>query len=115
MTRPSLSLFLAVFIALAPTTTFAQPETEAAGATNPNTEKARVLFQEGNAAYRERNWQLAYDKFHEAFGLAPTYDLAGNLGDVELMEKPRDAAGTPYSLKNGLRDRPRRVRKRKPA
>ena len=67
-----------------------------------DTERARILFQEGNAAYRERNWQLAYDKFHEAFGLAPTYDLAGNLGDVELMlEKPREAAEhLAYSLKN---------------
>jgi hypothetical protein len=94
----------AFFLLLALGCTLATPRVSHAQdtASADDTERARILFQEGNAAYRERNWQLAYEKFHEAFGLAPTYDLAGNLGDVELMlDKPRDAAEhLAYSLKN---------------
>jgi hypothetical protein len=54
---------------------------------------AAALFKQGNDAYRMKKWDEAYKAFWRAFDLKKTYDIAGNLGDVELIVgKPRDAA-----------------------
>jgi len=54
---------------------------------------AAALFKQGNDAYRMKKWDEAYQAFWRAFDLKKTYDIAGNLGDVELIVgKPRDAA-----------------------
>ncbi|KYF69579.1 PEGA domain-containing protein [Sorangium cellulosum] len=47
--------------------------------------KQRALFEQGNALYDERRWAEARDKFLEAWKLKQSYDVAANLGDVELM------------------------------
>ncbi len=64
--------------------------------------KADALFKQGNELYKQRKWKAAYEKFAEAFALKQSYDVAGNLGDVELtLGKPRDAAEhLEYSYRN---------------
>ncbi len=84
-TTTSVRLFLALVFLVACTL----PCSIASAQTSTkNLDQARQLFQEGNEAYRARNWTEAYDRFKEAFALSATYDIAGNLGDVELtLEK----------------------------
>lgn len=53
----------------------------------------RKLFAEGNALYDKKLWDKALEKYEAAWKLRRGYDLAANLGDVELKSgKPRDAA-----------------------
>ena len=56
-------------------------------------EDADDLYRRGNVAYDQKNWQEAYRLYLAAWGLKKSFDIAGNLGDVELrLGKPRDAA-----------------------
>jgi hypothetical protein len=56
-------------------------------------EESDALYQKGNEAYTAKRWRDAYEAYSKAFALKQSYDIAGNLGDVELiLGKHRDAA-----------------------
>jgi len=51
------------------------------------------LYEEGNALYDQSKFPEAEAKYQAAWDRKQTFDVAGNLGNVELMVKqPRDAA-----------------------
>src|SRR5262249_54827081 len=51
------------------------------------------LFDQGEAAFAKGDKQGAYEAFKAAWALQKSYDIAGNLGGVELkLGKYRDAA-----------------------
>ncbi|XYH96529.1 PEGA domain-containing protein [Sorangium sp. So ce1128] len=64
----------------------------------------RALFEQGNRLYDERRWAEARDKFLEAWKLKRSYDVAANLGDVELMLG--EARGAAEHLAYALREFP---------
>ncbi|MFO0549925.1 MAG: hypothetical protein U0271_16140 [Polyangiaceae bacterium] len=67
------------------TPSFAQPD-------KPG-EDAFVLYQEGNAAFKAGDTQLAYQKLRRSFELKPSADTAANLARTEdVLGKHRDAA-----------------------
>lgn len=67
----------------------AQP---AASAAKP-ADRADELFQQGNEAFDQGRLDEAYSIYQQAWALKRTYDIAGNLGQVELkLGKFRDAA-----------------------
>lgn len=71
-----------------PDRAFAQQSEHAAAAA-----RAESLFEDGAALYQKGRKQEAYERFRAAWGLAQTYDIAANLGVVELaLGKHRDAA-----------------------
>ncbi|WP_441292071.1 PEGA domain-containing protein [Sorangium sp. KYC3313] len=47
--------------------------------------KQRVLFEQGNTLYDAQRWSEARDAFLAAWKLKRSYDVAANLGDVELL------------------------------
>ena len=47
-------------------------------------DEANRFFKEGNDHYAKRDWEAAYKAYTKAFELKRSYDIAGNLGDVEL-------------------------------
>jgi hypothetical protein len=47
--------------------------------------KQRVLFEQGNTLYDAQRWPEARDAFLAAWKLKRSYDVAANLGDVELL------------------------------
>lgn len=54
--------------------------------------EAEDLFAKGNAAYEASDFEGAYQAFLAAWKLSKTYDLAANLGQVEIqLGKHRDA------------------------
>jgi hypothetical protein len=56
-------------------------------------DEARRLFKQGFAAFNEKRYQEAYDALSQAWKLQRSFDVAGNLGIVELeLGKFRDAA-----------------------
>lgn len=56
-------------------------------------EKADELYRQGNDAYKQNRLKDAYNFYREAWNLKKSYDIAGNLGAVELaINLPRDAA-----------------------
>jgi hypothetical protein len=67
-------------------------------------ERARQLYDEGEAAYQKGEFQSAYDKFKEAYLIAKQpaflYDMASSL---EGLSRPHDAA---EALRAYLRARP---------
>ena len=67
-------------IASAPTAAQAQPPAAAPS------DEASELFKKGNEAYKQKKWAEAEKAFEEAFALKQAYDIAGNLGDVELLQ-----------------------------
>ena len=83
-------------IASAPTAAQAQPPAAAPS------DEASELFKKGNEAYKQKKWAEAEKAFEEAFALKQAYDIAGNLGDVELLQgKHQEAAEhLEYSLRN---------------
>ena len=84
---------LVIAVAIAAVQLGITPPAHAQDGDAPELDQADVLFQKGNTAYREKKWQEAYDAYTKAFALKQSYDIAGNLGDVELMlGKHRDAA-----------------------
>jgi hypothetical protein len=81
-------LGLAALIAVGTTMAAAPAQAQPA-----NPDRAAELFRQGNEAYKKKKWDDAYKLFKEAFEAKQSYDVAGNLGDVELMlGKQRDAA-----------------------
>ncbi|MEZ4298340.1 MAG: PEGA domain-containing protein [Polyangiaceae bacterium] len=68
-----------------PTGTLAAPSQPA--------DRADELFAQANEAFDAGKLQEAYDLYQQAWALKRTYDIAGNLGQVELkLGKFRDAA-----------------------
>lgn len=54
--------------------------------------EAEDLFAKGNAAYEASNFEEAYQAFLAAWKISKTYDVAANLGQVEIqLGKHRDA------------------------
>ena len=64
-----------------------------AQASEPQLQRAQALFKEGTTAFDTEKYQVAYDRFHEAYGLssAPAllFDMAAAL---EALGRPGDAA-----------------------
>ncbi len=61
----------------------------------PNASATQVgqFFDQAQAAYAKGDWKGAYDAYTAAWALQKSYDIAGNLGNVELkLGKYRDAA-----------------------
>lgn len=50
-------------------------------------EDAAALFREGQEAYSNGDQQTAYEKYKAAWELKRSYDIAGNLGNVEVKLK----------------------------
>jgi hypothetical protein len=70
----------------------AQPATPAMSAA-ASMDKADELYRQGNEAYKQNRLKDAYGFYREAWNLKKSYDIAGNLGAVELaINMPRDAA-----------------------
>lgn len=70
-------------------TSGAQPAANAAAAMD----KADELYRQGNEAYKQNRLKDAYQFYKDAWNLKKSYDIAGNLGAVELViNMPRDAA-----------------------
>jgi hypothetical protein len=56
-------------------------------------DKADELYRQGNDAYKQNRLKDAYNFYRDAWNLKKSYDIAGNLGAVELaINMPRDAA-----------------------
>jgi tetratricopeptide (TPR) repeat protein len=75
----------------------AQPPPEGAPASKPvsakTADRADELFGQGNEAFDAGRLEEAYPIYQQAWALKRTYDIAGNLGQVELkLGKFRDAA-----------------------
>ena len=64
--------------------------------------QAEALFAQGTEHYKARDWTKAYEAYTKAFALKQSYDIAGNLGDVELILGKKQAAARhlAYSLAN---------------
>ncbi len=100
MSRRSLALgvFAAASISLAlPFVAAAQPApapTEQSAPKAPNSaDPADELFAQGNEAFDKGALDTAYDLYQKAWALKRTFDIAGNLGQVELkLGRFRDAA-----------------------
>ena len=80
-----------------PTTPSAAPVAPAvppsASAQLPPEDRADELFARGNDAFDKGQLDEAYSLYQQAWALKRTYDIAGNLGQVELkLGKFRDAA-----------------------
>ncbi len=75
----------------------AQPSDQGAAA-----DRAASLYRQGNAAFEQKKWPEAEAAYLEAWRLARTFDVASNLGEVELkLGKPREAAVfLAFSLRN---------------
>jgi len=58
-----------------------------------DTARAKELYEMGNKLYDEQKWSEAEAAYQSAWNLRKSYDLAGNLGDVEMqLGQFRDAA-----------------------
>jgi hypothetical protein len=94
MRRPQLTHATALLLALACATSGSP-----AGAQQPASpvtaamDKADELYRQGNDAYKQNRLKDAYNFYRDAWNLKKSYDIAGNLGAVELaINMPRDAA-----------------------
>ena len=77
----------------APPATAAPPAAAAPQTLPQGTDKADELFARGNEAFDKGELEKAYALYQQAWALKRTYDIAGNLGQVELkLGKFRDAA-----------------------
>jgi tetratricopeptide (TPR) repeat protein len=62
-------------------------------ASEPQVERARVLFDEGRQEFQAERYQSAYDKFHEAYALSPAPALLYNMAAaLEALGRPGEAA-----------------------
>jgi len=58
-----------------------------------DTARAKELYEMGNKLYDEQKWAEAEAAYQSAWNLRKSFDLAGNLGDVEMqLGQYRDAA-----------------------
>ncbi|WP_437279879.1 PEGA domain-containing protein [Sorangium sp. So ce375] len=76
-------------------------EARAAEPTADVVTQQRALFEQGNARYDERRWAEARDAYLAAWKLKRSYDVAANLGDVELVlgDAPSAAEHLAYALR----------------
>lgn len=78
-----LAFFAAVFVAMSVGTT----------ARADDTARAKELYDMGNKLYDEQKWAEAEAAYQSAWNLRQSFDLAGNLGSVEMqLGQYRDAA-----------------------
>jgi PEGA domain len=105
MTSRGIRRFVAA-AALASTCAFAC----AAGAQDDD---AAALFRQGQEAYANGDTEGAFDKYQQAWELKQSYDIAGNLGNVEVkLEKYAEAVphlqfvldNLPVSMDSGTRE-----------
>ncbi len=95
MRRPHLTHATALLLALAcaasgPLAGAQQPPVSPVSAAM---DKADELYRQGNEAYKLNRLKDAYSFYRDAWNLKKSYDIAGNLGAVELaINMPRDAA-----------------------
>jgi tetratricopeptide (TPR) repeat protein len=88
---PAILLAAALLAASAPSS--AQQPTTSAMSAAAAVEKADELYRQGNEAYKQNKLKDAHGFYIEAWKLKKSYDIAGNLGAVELaIGLPRDAA-----------------------
>jgi hypothetical protein len=75
---------------------------EMSAAAETDSERAARLYQKGNAAVEQKNWSEAEAAYREAWKLARTFDVAANLGLVELRLGNYRAAAEflAYSIRN---------------
>ncbi|WP_437286484.1 hypothetical protein [Sorangium sp. So ce406] len=67
--------------------------TDGVPATSPAGERAAQLYREGNQFYDEGRFAEAEARYQAAWDLQQSFDVAGNLGNVELeVNQPREAA-----------------------
>ncbi len=87
-------------VSAAPSVARAQPPADSPSAVA--TDEASVLFKKGNEAYKQKKWAEAEKAFEAAFALKQAYDIAGNLGDVELHQNKYQEAAEhlEFSLRN---------------
>jgi hypothetical protein len=58
-----------------------------------NSRRAAELYREGNEAFKEKRWSDAELLYLKAWALVRSFDIAANLGEVQLkLNKPRSAA-----------------------
>jgi hypothetical protein len=78
----------------------ADPAPGPGAATSPE-DRAAALYAEGNAFYDQGKYTQAEAKYQAAWNIQKSFDVAGNLGNVEMMVgQPRDAAEhLTYALK----------------
>jgi hypothetical protein len=79
----------------------AAPAADAKPAAATSEERAALLYEEGNKFYDEGKYKEAEAKYQAAWDMARSFDIAGNLGNVEMMiGQPREAAEhLAYALK----------------
>ena len=78
-----LAFFAAAFVAMS----------VGASARADDTARAKELYEMGNKLYDEQKWAEAEAAYQSAWNLRKSFDLAGNLGDVEMqLGQFRDAA-----------------------
>lgn len=99
--RSSLLVAFATIVCLGPRAASAgggAPTGSPAGAgptaTEPDAaERAAALYREGNTLYDQNKYVEAEARYQAAWDIQRSFDVAGNLGNVELVVKqPRDAA-----------------------
>jgi hypothetical protein len=86
---------LAAAIAAAPLVTGVSyaGEPPRAGATGDVSAEVGRLFDAAEAAFARKDYQASYEAYRAAWALQRSYDIAGNLGNVEIeLGKVRDAA-----------------------
>ncbi|WP_437853212.1 hypothetical protein [Sorangium sp. So ce363] len=83
---------------LAPATALAQPAPPAAAASaddegRGDNARATQLYREGNDAFKQKRWSDAELLYLKAWALVRSFDIAANLGEVQIqLKKPRSAA-----------------------
>lgn len=84
---------LGLVLVTVPVATAGRAAAQSATPTAAEAEEARRLFKQGFAAYNDKRYQEAYDALSKAWSMQRSFDVAGNLGIVELeLGKHRDAA-----------------------
>ncbi|WP_438033124.1 PEGA domain-containing protein [Sorangium sp. So ce204] len=84
--------------ALAPATALAQPAPPAAAVSRDDegrgdNARATQLYREGNEAFKQKRWADAELLYLKAWALVRTFDVAANLGEVQIqLNKARSAA-----------------------
>ncbi|WP_437732383.1 PEGA domain-containing protein [Sorangium sp. So ce1335] len=89
---------LCAVCASAPAPAFAQASPPGAAAAEEDEARGDIaratqLYREGNEAFKQKRWSDAELKYLKAWGLVRSFDIAANLGEVQLqLKKPRSAA-----------------------
>jgi tetratricopeptide (TPR) repeat protein len=87
--RPALSVLAVALACVACPLEAAAQDTQ-----EPAPETADSLYNQGNEAYDREDFKLAFELYTGAFKLRPSYDIARNLGLVELkLGRFKDAVG----------------------